>query len=1012
MTSSGNDAFAPPSRSRRILTLRWVLPLIVGLIAIVCGAALPLAPVEQSHVTVSWPAEGAARQSTALLLTNQTPHELAVDFSADAVASAAASGSLVLATVEPTDPEADLGLRVVTDGGLLTVSTADRSESWPVEGTWSIRSSIDGFVVAQDGAEVARWNVPPPQVDGLLTDVAPEVGGLSAQLQVVDDSASRPTGVKIGIITIALLAVIATAVLIGWDDRRARAASSDPNRRSARRTAALRGMRSLGAADLLVVGALVLWALIGPMTDDDGYYATMGLNAQAAGYVGNYFQMFNQPFTPFTWLWEFFGFWQQVGGRSPFWLRVPALVLGIVAWFVTRTLLERLRGPVRRIWGELLRVALAFVFVAWWASYSMGVRPEPVAAVSAVIVVALLVRAHERRTLFPGAIAVAVAASAFAAHPIGIVAAAPLMVSIPMLWRIARERGAVLPALARTVAVASASIIALLLAFSDGSLYGMQSSQQRFALVEQPQDWTDEISRYGLLLADIPMGSYAKRVVVLIALVLLVWFLVYAAWTRRAAVYSAPSPLALVGWSFGVSFILMWITTSKWTHHFGSLAALGPLFIGAMVLVVPRLIAAHLPAGGRIAPWLAPLVVASLFPATILALRGPDTWAYEWGEALRQVQPPRLLGIGLGNVIAWGFGAVLLLVAFIWWSRRRSGAGNTAHTLYAVSGFVVIVFTLTSVSLFTSFLRMVGPGAGFTPNQASLSDPLGGRCLPDQEIRLWDAASGAPLDELEPADQTTGFRESTGATASPPGADRLTFWSSQDDDSVGTFTSGWFEYPSTPDDERVGVLTRGDLTETSEMRLSVETREDGQIVRTPLVDAADRPGWSTMLIEGLTPGERFRLVGEDLSAETDSDLDVSVPVTMTPTTMADLSSPGDPTAVSWMQSFWFPCDRPVTIAQGVIEPPVLATSFGPSGIDNIWVNYRGGSLAGVKRLAIVNTPATGLGRTAYSGWGRVHEFTYRMATNAYDLEQTWVFTPGWKSGLDPASQVAFAPQAP
>lgn len=1010
MTASGIESPSFSARLARIVRRPWILAALLGLAAIVCGAALPLAPVEQSHVSVAWPSADAERESTALLLTNQTPHDITVRFSSADAEAAESAGGTIFATVDPSRADAsDLGLVVAAVDGGIRISSGGESETWEAgtETEWDVTASIHGMTVSSDGRELASWAVPPPQVDGLLTDVPAGTGDLAAALVLVDDVNDRPTPLKLAVLAIGALALVLALLALRRDDRlSALALGESRTRRSAvsRTGAAIGGfVRSLGAADAVVVGALTFWAFVGPMTDDDGYYATMGYNAAEAGYVGNYFQMFNQSYTPFTWLWQFFGLWQEWGGRSPVWLRVPALLLGVVAWFLTRALLNEMRQRGRRIATEGVNLVLAAVFVVWWCAYSMGARPEPVAATATVLVIWAMVRAHRNRALLPAALGVAVSALAFAAHPIGIVSAAPLLVSLPALWRIARERSTLFAAVGRTVAVASASSVALIAAFADGSLYDMLSGQQRFSLVEIPLDWTDEISRYGLLLGDIPMGSYAKRAVVLVGLVLLVWFVAYAAWSRSAGVFFRPVPLGLVGWSFALSFVLMWITTSKWTHHFGSLAAVGPLFIAAMCFVVPRLIRENLPADSRVAPWLSPLVVASLLPAIVLSLRGPDTWAYEWGESLPPVDAPRILGVGLSNIYVWALVAVAAVVVAGWWTRRSVGSWRGVGVMYAPAIVVTVLFAVTGAYLLGSFARMVGPGSGFTPNRAALIDPTGAQCLPDNAIRLWDAAAGEPLPVSGALTAAAdGFEAGTAIDGAPSQSAQLEMWRPTAEDSVGSFESGWFEYPVVAEDERVGLLVRGDLTETGASALWLEV--DGAEDRTPLVLEAARPGWSTVVIEGITPGDRFRLLGEDESAADGEGLTVSRPTLASARTMAEMRTPGEPTAVSWMQSWWFPCDRPMTIARGVVEPPVLATTFGPNGLDNIWVATRGGSLAGVQRLAVMNTPATGLGESAYPAWGRVHLFDYPMATQAYDLEQSWTVTPGWRSSLDPASQ--------
>ncbi len=997
----------------------WLPLLIAATLAFVTAALLAVAPVHQSRVDVSWPQSGSAVESTALVLTNQTPHTLDVAFSGTAADEAASQGGTVLATIDPKDPTApDEGLVITAANGRVTFDIAGASWTTAFTGAdqFTVRASIDGFEVEKNGTTAHTQDVLPPQIDGLLTDATGiDKADLHARLQLVDDANDRPTALKIVLLVIALLLLVASLALLWIDDRR-RTRPATPFAEKTHRVR--RALRSLSPADAVFVVFIVVWALVGSMTDDDGYYATMSYNATEAGYVGQYYQLFNQSFTPFTWLWQFFDVWSHTFGRAPFVLRIPAVIAAIVAWFITRHLLNGFLARTTWWRAEAARLLLAVVSLVWWGAYTIGARPEPVAAMAAVAVVALLARSHRTRRLLPAALAVAFAAVAFAAHPIGIVAAAPLVVSIPMLWRIARADSTLATAVARTVAVGSAAAIALVLAFGDGTLADMLTGSKRFALVEGPLTWLDEWRRYGLLLADIPMGSYARRSVVLVGLVLLVWFIVFAFWSRRVAPYANPVPLSLIGWSFGFSFVLMWITTSKWTHHFGSLASLGPLFIVVMVVVVPRLIRAQIGEAGRLPVWFAPAVLVSFLPPMILSIRGVDQWAYEWGEFISRPDKPEIAGISLGNYFLWGLGAVALIVLGCLWARRKDGSATGPSALASATALVSVFFLATGGYMFGTFISLALPShPGFTTGKATVRDPWGTECLPDKAVRLWDAAAGVPLTAVSDDFDSSGFAPSgPGDELRPAAAADLPTWTTQNaEEGIGQLTSGWYAVPPLTSEQQVGVITNGDFMTGSVGTLSVELRnDDGETETLPVVGDGIRTGWSTMILPipdalAEASGLELRLVVSDLSAVPGKHVTVSAPTVVDPITLDQVAPKGAPTAVGWTQSFWFPCDRPMTIARGVIEPPVFATTFGPNGIDNIWVPQRGGSLVGVSRLATVNTPSLGLGDSVSYYRMRVHLFDYPVAEDAYDLTQTWVTTPGWRSAFDPASQLLAKP---
>jgi hypothetical protein len=103
-------------------------------------------------------------------------------------------------------------------------------------------------------------------------------------------------------------------------------------------------------------------------------------------------------------------------------------------------------------------------------------------------------------------------------------------------------------------------------------------------------------------------------------------------------------------------------------------------------------------------------------------------------------------------------------------------------------------------------------------------------------------------------------------------------------------------------------------------------------------------------------------------------------------------------------NFWFPCSVPISIADGIIEPPAYATTWGDGSPDNIWVPRRGGALAGVSRIAEINTPATemtGVGED----WGRVNLFDYPYRTDGYSVTKKPTTVSGLSSPFGPPSQL-------
>jgi hypothetical protein len=995
-------------RSTRALAL-----LVAALIAVLAGVGLAIAPVQVSDVRVAWPEVPTEPESTSLMLTNQTPYSIEVGFTADAVEEVVARGGVVTSTIDPAEPTAGVdGLLVtateqnvsVAIGGEELLTERGSTERWQITS-----STAAGTVVTADGVEVAAWpNALPPQIDGLYTDAAAlPADALVVDVHVVDDYNSIPTVIKyvlMGVLWLALAAVVALLLLSFRDTLR------ETGRPPLLRRLSL-WLRTLGPIDLAVVAGLALWVFIGPMTDDDGYYAAMSLSYGDAGYVGNYYQMFNQPFAPFTWFWEFLYYWQELGGRSPVWLRLPALIAAVIGWFIARTLVrDRLAGGNRALrWGSL--ILLGLLYCGWWFAFAIGTRPEIVGAAGSVAVIALVLRSLRRRSLVPAFVAAAIAGLAFAAHPTGVVAFAPLLLSVAGLWRIASENATLTTALARTAGVLSAGAIALFAAFRDASLSDVLAGRATFAAVEIPLDWTNEINRYSAILAFGPSGSYAKRGLVLVALVLLVWFIVAHTFLIGRKV-TLPPVYRLTGWTFGLSLILLWITPSKWTHHFGALSAVGPLMI-VLVLALTPVLLAHL--RERPAPWLAPVAVASLVPAIVVGLGGPNTWAYSWNQGMfRAGRVPGFDAVDFDSLAIWGGVAVVVLAVAALYARRRDGAWLGRRSLYAAFALVAVFATVSTGYLTATFGLAAVRGLNYyTPGGANLVDPTASRCRIDDAMQVWDASSAVPLTPaggeavLEGSWRAdAGWPESDPQPALPAGTST---WGSLTgaNDAAGTLTSPLYEVPAINADQRLIVQVGGllDDEEPNSVRMEFSTDAEALVTRTIEVDDPSRqPGWRTLSVpvpqDIAENGGFVRVLAEDATTVEDEWIGVSAPLLAGARTLDDVVPDDAGTAVSWMSSFWFPCQRPISIANGIFERPVMSTSWGPGDPDNIWRVLRGGQMVAPARSATISVPATELS-TAGDAWGNLQLLQYDTAEAAYTLTSARVTVPGWVDPFGP-----------
>ena len=291
------------------------------------------------------------------------------------------------------------------------------------------------LTVSRDGTELARATGPLlPSVDMLTTSataVAP--GALRVTLAVDDEFTSSPTFAQAG------------ADRVAGGDRcwpRPCCSCGWTAGRSGRRGRERFGRPRI--VDAVVPVVIGFWTLVAPATDDDGYYAAMARNARISGEVGNYYQLYDQNFTPFTWFYYVLGWWQGVVGDAPVLQRLLAVAFGLLTWVLLRRFAADAMAevaPDRPGVRSACHVVLAAVFLAWWLPQDMGVRPEGVVCVCAVAAMHAVLVAWRRERLAVAWLAFALAGLGFAAHPTGFTLLAPLLAGLPLLWRLVAVPG-------------------------------------------------------------------------------------------------------------------------------------------------------------------------------------------------------------------------------------------------------------------------------------------------------------------------------------------------------------------------------------------------------------------------------------------------------------------------------------------------------------------------------------------------------------------------------------------
>jgi hypothetical protein len=1018
----------PPGDGRR----RWLGPLalVSGLLAVLCTVLLPVAPVNMSQPVVSWPQSATAPASTMLQLTAQAPLSLDVSFScATARAAATTADGVVFSTVRPGQASAfQQGLFVaVLDGG-LTVDLVGQNlvRGAPVTGdcTYAVSGNADdGLTLTRDGDVVARGEVGSmPSVDVLATSVTsldPAAGEtLSAQLAVDDQFSTSPSPVKWLLIALVLLGAVICAVFLVSEQRGSRPAR-------------VPGQRRFGVLDAVVPVVMVGWLFLAPMSDDDGYYAAMARNSLDQGAVGNYYQLLNQNFTPFTWFYRLLGVWQQVGD-SPALLRIPALVTGLLTWFVLRRFttqpgaLPAVLQSSRRGRGCMVLV-LSLAYLAWWLPYGMGVRPEAMVGFLAAVTLLAVSSGLRRRSLPLLGLAVVAAAMSVVAHPTGFVALAPLLAGAPRIVAVVREGVPVRRALLRGVALIAPGAVAGIAAFGDGSLNDFRRGQEIFLSIQAQNNWFDEYQRYNFLFSPIAMGAYAKRVAVVLGIAALLWFAVIAAASRRRGTISPQ--LLLAGQSLALAFLLLWITPSKWTHHFGALDGIGPAFLAMFLVSVPVLVRA-LPGGLRNGPVVGLFAVGTSVLVFALSFHGPNQWAYSWLQGVPHPDiSPALMGIRFDSALVWLVGVGVLVLA-VRLSARRLGVPRRRPWLTALPVAASIFLAMSVLYLFGGFaIAAASTTDTYSPWADALQDPTGSTCGPAKAIDVHDIDAARPLPALATAvagaadpDVFTsggGFSPASPPPTTPGSGVATDVWGTlrgQDDGSaVGTFTSPWFTLPTDPAERsQVAVLVAGALNGSGNQLTAEYGVENGGSVDVTasarLDDGATARVWRTVPLGpdavpaggGAAPAAptAVRLVGTDNSGGSSGWLAFTGPSVVPTVALSDYIPADAPVATAWQFSFLFSCQRQVLVDEGITEPMQYAVMWGDGGTtgldDATWQLGRGGLYAPTAR----DSSITGVGGTFPDFPAITTAQVYRVVApypaQAYDLQSATGTRWGWQ----------------
>ena len=567
------------TRSVRIARLIAVL---AGVAGVALCALTPLLPVRQTTATILWPqiaGPGAPVGNITAPLVSGAPEALDVSIPCSAIATLPAAGGLVFATNPPDGIDASRnGLFVRATADSVTVAFRDKvaavasraavaAGSCTTVRAWANAGAVGADFVGIPGATGSLAPDKKPQVTGVFTELkVPVQPGLSARIDIDTRFITRPTELKLIVMTVGIICVIASIAALSVLDRRW----------AGRRLSGVRHrMLRHWPIDIGVIGTLLLWHIIGATSSDDGYNLTIARISDEAGYAANYYRYFGTTEAPFDWYQSVLAQLASVS-TAGVWMRLPATAAAVASWLIlSHRVLPRLGSGIGGLSRNSVAVATGgVVFLAAWLPFNNGLRPEPLIAFSVLAVWALVERTIATRRLVPTAAAIVVAVFSATLAPQGLVAAAPLLVGARAIARIIGRRRATDGVLAPLAALAASVSVIFVIVFRDQTLATVAESARIKYVVGPTISWYQDFLRYYFLTVEEHVeSSLTRRFAVLVMLLCLFGMLTVL--LRRGGVPGlARGPLWRLIGSTALGLLLLTFTPTKWAVQFGAFAGL------------------------------------------------------------------------------------------------------------------------------------------------------------------------------------------------------------------------------------------------------------------------------------------------------------------------------------------------------------------------------------------------------------------------------------------------------
>ncbi|GAA4611470.1 arabinosyltransferase domain-containing protein [Saccharopolyspora hordei] len=1013
----------PLRRSRRLG--RWLahlLALCVGAAGLLCAVSLPFAPVSVERTEVHWP--GPEAETTTAFFAPYRPATFEATVPCPVLRSALdrPGRTTVLTTLPPgSDRE---GLVLTTEDRRPHLVLGQRDVPLP-PGACGLRISADAqrSLVAVDGRDpIALPGTAAPEIFTFATDLDPEqLTGTSVTARTFSWFDTSPTELKTALVGAALALALVSLVLL--------LVHAPPA------FGAVRVALTPLPVDAGVAAVLAAWLVIGPLTDDDGFAMMTVRNYDAAGDIGNYYRWFNASETPFTLVQHVMRWW-SADDLSPVWLRVPSAVAGLLTWLVvSRGIVAPVCRGVRRF---PLHLVTAVFFLACWLPFGLGVRPEAFLALGTSALVAALLKLErtQARQLWLG-VAALVAGLTVAVTPTGVSALLVVLVFAPRIGRVLIQPGplprwVLVPTRAALVAcLASTGLVAM---FADSTLRGVLAATEIHHEFGPSLGWYQEVERYSALLGTGIWGTATKRLVVL--LVVTAVLLAGACAVRQVHRWTSVGDLPVLLGSVLAVLAGLWLTPSKWTHHFGALAGLGAALLAVVVVVLVRL--GGLGHAKRESRLLGAVGAVAAAPAAALAFTGPNTWPMHSDFAVPWSDTPVRPRVPLDSPVFWLAGAVLvgLLVLGVVhlraavWSRPRNRLMWTLMPASVLSG-AALASVLVLLGSFATAPQVMGDR--FSVARMNWQALHGGTCgledevqalpiaeqlwplvgeaelegfteggAPPQEADLRRAGPEGPLEVVPPeTEPEEGPRDEVQATSASEHA-----WTSLSGgpQTTGSLVSPWFGLPQLTRDQELSLWVAGRPEQgnslalefaAADRTLAVRELRDPPPTALPFDDPRHgRPDdwrdfrpWRLLGVDARDVprgADRVRVLAEDRTTDPQGWLSVSGPVVRDVVPLRQALDVQQPTLIDWTMSFVFPCrsDYP-QVAGGVASSPRLMVTP-PSGdwgmaVDPDW----GGVFAGATMLSRRIEVPTRLRDAPGHSWGHLYAVQYGVERDAY-----------------------------